>query len=1149
MLEKFKEFKPSSWAIDNRTSIYVITIIISLAGIFSYNNMPKERFPEIVIPTIYVNTIYPGTSPSDIENLITKPIEKQIKAISGVKKLTSTSVQDFSIVIVEFDTDVNVPTAKQKVKDAVDKSRNDLPTDLTREPNVIEVDFSEQPMLYINISGDFDLNKLKKFADRIEDEVETLKEITRVDIVGALDREIQINVDMYKLQAATLTMGDVSNAIAYENVTVSGGQVKMDGMTRAISVSGEIKNVKEIENIVVRSMTGAQVYLKDIAEIKDGFKEKESYARLEHKNVITLNVIKRSGENLIEASDKIAAIMARLEKEEFPKDLKITLTGDQSGQTRLVLHELINTIIIGFILVTLVLMFFMGVTNAVFVALSVPLSMFLAFLVMPSIGFTMNMMVLFSLLLALGIVVDDAIVVIENTHRIFNNGKVPIIQAAKQATGEVFLPVLSGTLTTLAPFVPLAFWGGIVGKFMFFLPITLIITLLASLLVAYIINPVFASDFMKHEEKGEVKKGYKGLIIGIVLFLVFAVLFYVSGHAGLGNFALFFMLLMVLHRFILDKLIKGFQQKVWPGVQNIYERIVTWSLKGWRPVGLLFSTILLLILSFVFTAIRAPKVVFFPKSDPNFVYVYVTLPIGTDVAYTDSITHIVEDRVYKVVGDSNTLVSSIISNVAIGATDPTDGDRTTAPNKGKVSVSFVEFAKRKGQSTAVYLDKIREAVKGIPGAEITVDQERNGPPVGKPISIEIYGDDFTELANASNGIKRYLDSLQIGGVEELKSDLQNNKPELVVDIDRERANREGIFTGQIGSEMRTAVYGKEVSKFRDDNDDYPIMLRMVESQRNDIDALLNMKITYRDMTTFGIRQVPLSSVAKVHYQNTYGGIKRKNQKRLITLSSNVLNGYNPNEVVANVTAAIEKFPKPDAVVVKMAGEQEDQKESQDFLQLAMLISVGLIFMTLMLQFNSISKTMLIISEVVLSLIGVLLGFSIFKMEISIVMTGVGIVALAGIVVRNGILLVEFTDLLREQGMETKQAIIQAGKTRMTPVILTATATMLGLVPLAVGFNIDFESLFTHFDPHIYFGGDNVAFWGPLSWTMIFGLGFATFLTLILVPAMYLISDNMKKRAVKILEHLDLPPFLKYVPFFTLICMLFVKRDVYKEVEQ
>jgi multidrug efflux pump subunit AcrB len=404
MLEKFKEFKPSSWAIDNRTSIYVITILLSIMGIYAYNNLPKERFPEIVIPTIYVNTIYPGTSPSDIENLITKPIEKQIKAISGVKKMTSTSIQDFSMVIVEFDTDVDVPTAKQKVKDAVDKSRTDLPTDLTREPNVIEVDFSEMPMLYINISGDFDLNKLKKFAERIEDEVETLPEITRVDIVGALDREIQINVDMYKLQAATLTMSDVSNAIAYENVTVSGGQVKMDGMTRAISVSGEIKDVKDIENIVVRSMTGAHVYLKDIAEIKDGFKEQESYARLAHKKVITLNVIKRSGENLIEASDKIHVIMDKLQKEDFPKDLKVTLTGDQSSQTRLVLHELINTIIIGFILVTVVLMFFMGVTNAVFVALSVPLSMFLAFLVMPSIGFTMNMMVLFSLLLALGIV-------------------------------------------------------------------------------------------------------------------------------------------------------------------------------------------------------------------------------------------------------------------------------------------------------------------------------------------------------------------------------------------------------------------------------------------------------------------------------------------------------------------------------------------------------------------------------------------------------------------------------------------------------------------------------------------------------------------------------------------------------------------------
>ncbi len=1116
MKDKNKEFFISSWSIDNKTSIFVIAILVTLVGIFSYNNLPKENFPEIVVPTIYVSTIYPGASPTDIENLVSKPIEKEIKSISGVKKLTSTSIQDYSMVMVEFNTDMSVPEAKQKVKDAVDKARPDLPSDLPKEPNVVEVDFSEMPIMYINISGDFDLKKLKDYAELIQDRVEGLKEITRVDIVGALDREIQINVDKNKMEAANITLRDIEMAVAYENMTISGGMVKDNGATRSISVKGDFKSVDEIANITLRSMSGATIFLKDIAEVKDGFKDKESYARLAHKNVITLNVVKRSGENLIEASDKIRDIIADLHETKFPKDLKITLTGDQSDQTRLTLHDLINTIVIGFILVTIVLMFFMGTTNAIFVAMSVPLSMCLAFMVMPSIGFTLNMMVLFSFLLALGIVVDDAIVVIENTHRLFQNGKVSIVDAAKHATGEVFLPVLSGTFTTLAPFIPLAFWGGIMGKFMFFLPITLIITLIASLVVAYTISPVFAVMFMKphvegHEQDSEEKaRGRKSFIVATIIFLAVAAILYIGGNFGAGNFTLTMFVLFLLNKYVFTGIIQNFQTKVWPKFQNAYQKFITWALEGWKPVLLMVFTIFLLIFSVVITAVRQPKVVLFPKADPNFLYVFVNLPIGTDVAYTDSITKIVEERVYKVFGENNPMVSSIISNVAIGATDPSDQDRSIAPQKGKVGVSFVQFAKRNGESTAPYLDKIREAVKGIPGTEITVDQERNGPPVGKPVNIEIAGDDYVELIKTSKAIKSYLDSLRVPGVEELKSDLDDRKPEMVVVVDRARANREGISTAQIGGELRNAIYGKEVSKFKDANDEYPIMVRYQKDERDNIDRIMQLKITYRDFNMGGmIRQIPLSSVASVKYDNSYGSIRRKNQKRVITLSSNVLGNANPNEVVAAVTAAIGNFPLPPEVTVSMTGEQEQQAETSTFLGRALLISIGIIVLTLVAQFNSISKMVLIISEIFLSIIGVLLGFAIFGMDISVLMTGVGIVALAGIVVRNGILLVEFTDVLMEEGYELKAAIIEAGRTRMTPVLLTATATILGMIPLAVGFNIDFVTLFTEFNPHIYLGGDSVAFWGPLCWTMIFGLAFATFLTLILVPVMYLMAAQFK----------------------------------------
>lgn len=1113
MQDTNKEFKPSSWSIDNKTSIYILTIIITLAGLVSYNNLPKEQFPEVKFPSILITTIYPGTSPNDMEQLVTKQLEKQVSTISGVKKVKSNSVQDFSVINVEFNTDQDVDLSLQRVKDAVDKAKNDLPNNLPDDPQVTDIDASQFPIMQVNISGDLPLDKMKTYADDLKDEIEGLKEITRADMAGALEREIQINLDMYKAEVANITFNDIQMAVASENVTVSGGAVDMDGLKRSISVIGQYKDPKKIGDIIIRGQTGATVYLKDIAEIKDDFKEKESYARLEHKNVITLNVIKKSGENLIDAADKIKAISERYEKEVFPPGLKITITGDQSEETRTTLHDLINTIIIGFILVTVILMFFMGATNAIFVAMSVPLSCAVAFLVFPVIGFKLNFIVLFSFLLALGIVVDDAIVVVENTHRIFNNGKVPIKKAAKFAAGEVFLPVFSGTMTTLAPFIPLAFWQGVIGKFMFFLPITLIVTLLASLVVAYIINPVFAVDFMKtHEEEDKARNNKKGYRITAIVFAVIALLSYLAGNIGFGNFVVVMFGLYSLNRFVFWKWIKKFQEVRWPKVQNAYKRLMEWVLTKNRPRWIMVWTVVLFIFTFIFTAIVSPSVVFFPKSDPNFIYTYITLPTGTSASYTDSITQIVEERVYKVVGENNPIVESVISNVAVGANDPSQFEYnfSPTPHLGKVTVAFVEFAKRDGASTRDYLDKIREATKGIPGAEIIVDQESNGPPTGKPIAVDIKGDDINQLVSVGKDIKRYLDSIAIPGVEELKSDVQSNKPEIVVEVDRERANREGISTGQIGMELRTAIFGNEISKFKDANDEYPIQLRYRTEQRNSIDALMNLKITYRDMNMGGqIRQIPLSSVATVRYGNTFGGIKRYNEKPIITLSSNVLNGYNANEIVGKIDNALKRYKLPMGVSVKMGGEQEEQAETGAFLGTALMVSLGLIFLILVTQFNSISKPIIILSEILLSLIGVFLGFSIFNMEISIIMTGVGIIALAGIVVRNGILLVEFTEILLSQGMPLREAIIEAGRTRMTPVLLTATATMLGLIPLAVGLNIDFALLFQTGNPHIFFGGDSVAFWGPLSWTMIFGLGFATLLTLVLVPVMLYLTENLK----------------------------------------
>ena len=1113
---KFKEFFGTSWAIDNRTSVYVLATIISVLGLMNYYFIPKEQFPQVVIPYIVVSTPYPGTSPSDIENLVTRPIEKQLKSIADVKKITSNSVQDFASIIVEFDPDLKIETAKQRVRDAVDKAKADLPNDLPADPQIMDIDLSAMPVMFINISGNYDLDNLKRYAEVAQDKIEGLKEITRVDIVGALDREIQINADIFKMQAAKVTFGNIEQAVAYENLTISGGSLTSNGTRNTVRIKGQFKDVQTIRNIVVHSSSGAFVRLGDIAEVNDSYEEQESFARLNGENVITLNIIKKSGANLLDASDQIKEIIADLKISNYPKGLDVTITGDQSVLTRNTLDELNNTIIIGFILVTIVLMFFMGITNAFFVGLAVPLSMFVAYLILPSLGYTMNMIVMFAFIFALGIVVDDAIVVIENTHRLHKfNPDINI--AAKKAAGEVFLPILSGTLTTLAPFFPLVFWPGIVGQFMHYLPVTLIITLFASLFVAYVFNPVFAVTFMKHEYDEEFQKGsgWRRIRNIMIVMLVFAVIFYATKMFGLANFLVFGIIMILLFHFVIKKMIKTFQEKTWPYLMGVYARQLRWVLQGSRPVWTLVGMIGLFFATIILTGIAKPTVLFFPDNAPNNIYVYVKMPSGTHQNVTDSVTKIAEERVYKAMGKNNPDVESIISNVTIGAEEEGFASTGTPFNKGKVSVNFVDHKHRtSGISTTEYLEMIRKETSDIIGAEITVGKNGNGPPTGKPINIEVTSENLEQLIEDANAFKAYIDSMNIPGVEELKTDFEMNTPEIIIQIDRDRAQRLGISTGQIGMEIRTALYGKEISKLKQEEDEYPIMLRYGKVTRDNINALVNLEITYRDMNTGMLRSIPLSTVARIDYTSSYSGIKRLNQKRIITVYSNLLSGYSANDIVPIIKNEAKTFALHPGTEIKLTGEQEDQEETSKFFLEAMIIAMGLIFFILITQFGSMSKSLIILSEVIFSIIGVLIGVIIFNMEIVILMTGLGVIALGGIVVRNGILIVEFIDAKKAEGMPTRRAIIEGGSTRITPVILTATATMLGLVPLAVGMNINFATMFTELNPQIYFGGDNVAFWGPLAWTIIFGLSFATFLTLMFVPALYELDYTIKLKMAK-----------------------------------
>jgi multidrug efflux pump subunit AcrB len=1153
--DKFKQFRPTTWSIKNKTAVYLLMLIVSGWGVFQFMTLPKEQFPDIVIPTIYVSTIYTGNSPKDMENLVTRPIEKQIKSITGVKikKFTSTSQQDYSAIMVEFETDVKVDVALQKVKDAVDKAKQDLPTNLTQEPTALEVSFSDQPIMYVNISGDYDQQRLKKFADDMKDKLEDLSELNRVDIVGAPEREFQINVDNYRMRSSNISFDDIDNAVKGENLDISGGLLDVGTMKRNLQLKGQFHTAQDIEKIIIRNPAGGAVYLKDIATIRDTIKDRESYARLDGKNVVTLNIIKRSGENLIETSDKVKGAVEEMKKS-LPRDLTVVVTGDMSTKTRTSFDDLVNSIVIGFMLVLIILMFFMGVVNAFFVALSVPLSMFVAFVFLPAADLiigthvTLNFIVLFALLFGLGIIVDDAIVVIENTHRIFTQGKGKISAptSAMMAAGEVFIPVLAGTLTTLAPFVPLLFWPGIIGKFMVYLPAMLIFTLTASLVVAFIMNPVFAVDFMNHpEEEGKSSKADIFKKPGFWIAVVFGVFLDLGHMTFLGNLLLFLVILTILNKFVFEGMIHGFQNRVLPWIMGHYESLLRWALKGWRPAWLLLGTFGLLIFSFMFFGARNVQVVFFPKGDPNQVYVYLKLPVGTSVDYTDSVTKVLEGGVYRVLdmqnGKKNPVVESVISNVAIGASDPSSGDRSTRSELGRIQVSFVEYGKRNGVHTAPYLDSIRHVMKGIPGAEISVDQEQSGPPTDPPVNIEVASEDFDDLIKTAVSLKNYLDSIQTPGVEELKMDIDLTNPEITFSVDRQRAMTEGVSSAQIGQTLRTALFGRESSKIKEGKEEYKIQIRNLELQRKNLTDLLNMNITFRDMANQGrIKNVPISSLVKIDYTSTLGSVKRKNQKRVITLRSNVLNGYTPTAVNVDLAKSIGDFKKkPDNVNIKQTGEGEQQAETGAFLLKALVIALMAILLILVLQFNSVSKSVIILTEILFSVIGVILGFAMTKMEVSVIMTGLGIVGLAGIVVKNGILVIEFTDELRGRGMKTREAAIEAGKTRIIPVLLTAMAAILALIPLAVGFNINFVTLFSELNPHIYFGGDNAVFWKPLSWTIIFGLAFAFFMTLIMVPSMYIIAERLRRPmrrhwGGKWISFLGIPPFT-----FIFLLLMFV----------
>ena len=1139
---KNKEFFLSSWAIDHNKIIYVIISIFFILGILSYRTMPREDFPEINDTRVFITAVFPGNTAEDIERLIVDPLEEVLRGVSNMVNLTSTSEEDFAAITIEFDENITIDLAKQKTKDLVDGvvSGPDWPTfnNAKVEPTIFEFDFSELiPMLNISLVGDYPIKKLKEYAEFLEEKIERLPQIKAVDIRGIQDFEVEVAVDIYKMTASKISMNDVIKSIQDGNNTISSGSIIGDGKRRNVRLVGEIQNPEELENFVIKSEKGA-VYLSEIAKVS--FKEKDptSYARSFGNKVVLLDVKKRGGKNLIDASEKIRLIIKDLKKSYFPENLKIGVSNDQSSRTLNLINDFVNNIIFGVILVITVLMFFLGFRNSLFVGFAIPMSMFMSFALISMLGYTMNRMILFGLIMGLGMLVDNGIVVVENVYRLMEKEGMSRIQAAKAGIGEIAYPIIFSTATTVAAFVPLGSWPGVIGEFMIFFPITLSIVLGSSLIVALLFNSMLVSEFMQISDSEMSKKSLYRLTLilgGLGIILVFN-----KGEIrGIGTLMILITLSFWAYKYFIRKLAIKFQKTFLVWLENKYRKFLSFALSGSNPYKFLSGTFILLLSSFLLMGILPPKVEFFPSAEPNQIITYIEYPEGTSIYKTNKVTKEIENEIYSIINSEkykyenfNFMIEDGVAQVGEGAgnTESDSGPSNEMPHKAKLVLSMREFKFREGLSSEKLRSEIQQKLKSkYPGLSISVEKDQTGPPVGYPINIEISGRDYDQLINTAESIKNFINIENVTGIEELKIDVNKNKPGLKVSLDRKKAGELGVSSSMVGRQLRASIFGGKAGIYKKQGDDYDINVRFEKKYRYDNNALFNQNVTFRDQATGKIKEVPIASMVSLKNTSSFSAIKHRNLSRVVTLYSPVLAGFNANEVVGETKEILDNYDIPKGVSFKFTGEMEKQEENMAFLSIALLTAIGLIMLLLVFQFNSISKPIIILISIFLSFTGVLMGLIIFDMTFVIMMTMMGIIALSGIVVNNGVVLLDYIQLLIDRKKielkieekevlpiaHVKEEIINGGSARLRPVILTAITTILGLIPLSIGLNLDFFSLFSEWDPRIYLGGDNVAFWGPLAKTVIFGLSFATFLTLVIVPSIFLILYKLNLKIKKV----------------------------------
>ncbi len=1253
--------KLTNTAIKYRTSVVVLTILLAIGGLFSYLTIPKESSPSIEIPNIVVTVLYPGASPDDIESLITQPIEREVQSVNGIKEIQSTSTEGVSTVVIEFEPDVSMDEAYQKVRDKVDIAKPEMPDDI-EEPIVSEIDMTQFPIMTVNLAANYSLSRLKEVGEDLQDEIEKIQSVLAVDLVGGLTREVQVNVDLSAIQGYNLTFMDLVETIQQENTNIPGGSVDVDRLNYLVRVDGSFDDPAEIENLVIDAPDGRPIYVRDVAEVDFGFKERESFARLqlfqtetedgelvpvadrEVLQVISLNVKKRSGDNIIETAE---AVRAEIESFAFPSGTRVVVTGDQSEDVVALVKDLENNIISGLIFVVAVLLFFLGVRTATLVGIAIPLSMFLSFIIFDALGYTLNFIMLFSLIIALGMLVDNAVVIVENIYRFREKGY-SRFDAARLGTAEVAGPVVASTATTIAAFAPMLFWPGIIGEFMSNMPLTLIVTLAASLFVALIINPVITGIFIKLETEERKKMSRRVKLVSAVTMILIAAVVGMANYKTLIVLAIGIPLLILLHRRAFKPVGDYFVETGLPRVVSRYRTFLAWmlqrdysvkhayfrntgalagftlglllviiglSLSGIGPAvaggfsgssllllipgmvlliggiigivvhsiesiflggsksiraGLIFGGVMFTLLMLMYIGPRdvaistivnlmvlpliivvfgfagvllnrkrrthliltdnrsrllnsalggfvaiimmfqlAPTgVEFFPDSDPRQVWVTLEGALGTNIETSDNVAESAHNRILELLDEnpeSEANLKNVLVNVGVSS-DASFGGGAQSAERSRVTLNLADYADREEPSTTT-LSRIRSQLQGIPGTEITVDKDQMGPPTGAPVNIEIAGEDFTVIREITSEVRQMLtdaaESGQIPGLVDVQDDLNEGRPELSVNIDRERAARFGLNTGQIASTIRAAINGFEASKFRTGEDEYDITVRLKEVDRASLESIENLTILHEG------QQIPVSTVASFEVGGGLGSITRLDQQRVATVTGEAAPGVPAQSVLTQVQEHLAEYQEslPIGYTLSYTGENEEQEEAFGFLTTVLLIAISLIFMIMVAQFNKVSAPFIIMVAVGFSLIGVLLGLIITRTPFGL-FTFIGVISLAGIVVNNNIVLVDYIMQLRDRGMSKQEAVIEAGATRLRPVLLTAMTTILGLIPLTFGINIDFVGLLTDIDPNFQFGSENTQFWGPMGTAIIAGLTFATFLTLVIVPVMYSTFDSI-----------------------------------------